>query len=209
MLTKTRGIIFRTVKYSESSLICDIYTEELGLRSYIISGVRSKKPKVSASLLQLMSLVDLVVYDKEGKDLNRTKEVKPAYVYHSIPFEILRSSVGLFMVELARKTIKEAESNKPLFNFLFDSFLYLDSMNQGVANFHIYFTVQLTKYLGFMPGGDFKESTMFFDLEEGLFSDYRPRHQHFMDEKLTQLLHQFLHDDIKSLIELKLSQNYC
>ena len=45
MLIKTAGIIFQTKKYSESSLIADIYTEEKGLRSYIISGVRSKKGK--------------------------------------------------------------------------------------------------------------------------------------------------------------------
>ena len=120
MLIKTRGIIFRAVKYSETSIIADIYTEEKGLRSYIISGVRSKKAKVKASVLQVMTLVDMVAYHRDNKELNRIKEIKAAYVYRSIPFDIVKGAVGLFMIELARKTIKEAEENPGLFNFLFN-----------------------------------------------------------------------------------------
>ena len=63
MIIKTRGILLKTTKYSETSLICKILTEERGLKSYIISGVRKKKGKTSAGLLQVMSILDLVVYD--------------------------------------------------------------------------------------------------------------------------------------------------
>ena len=93
MLIKTQGIIFHTKKYSESSLIVDIYTQEKGLRSYIISGVRSKKSKVSASLVQIMSLVDLVVYHRDDRDLTRIKEIKPAHVYQSLPFDVRKSAL--------------------------------------------------------------------------------------------------------------------
>ena len=61
MLIKTRGIIFKSIKYSETSLILDVYTEELGLQKYIISGVRSKKARTTAGMLQIMSLLDLDV----------------------------------------------------------------------------------------------------------------------------------------------------
>ena len=46
MLLKTRGIVFRAIHYSETSLIVDIYTEERGLQKYIISGVHSPKARV-------------------------------------------------------------------------------------------------------------------------------------------------------------------
>ena len=93
MLIKTRGIIFRSIKYSETSIITDIFTEEKGLRTYIISGVRKKNARVSASLLQVMSLVDLVVYHRDDKDMTRIKEIKAAHIYQSLPFEIAKSSI--------------------------------------------------------------------------------------------------------------------
>ena len=52
MLIATRGIVFRTIKYSESSIIADIYTEARGLQSYYINGIRSEKAKLKAGLLR-------------------------------------------------------------------------------------------------------------------------------------------------------------
>ena len=49
MIIKTRGIILRTVKYSETSVIADIFTEGAGLRSYIISGMRARDRSHAAS----------------------------------------------------------------------------------------------------------------------------------------------------------------
>ena len=43
MLTKTRGIVLVFIRYKESSIIARIYTKDLGLRSYIVNGVRSIK----------------------------------------------------------------------------------------------------------------------------------------------------------------------
>jgi DNA repair protein RecO (recombination protein O) len=192
MLIKTRGIIFRTVKYSESSIIADIFTEEKGLRSYIISGVRAKNARVKASLMQVMTLVEMVAYHREDKNLTRIKEIKPAYVYHAIPFDIVKGAVGLFMVELARKTIQESEKNNLLFDFLFGSFQQLDATEHAVSNFHIAFMVELTAFLGFLPGGEYSTETPGFDLAEGVFSYLDEEGHHSLDESQSKLLDQFL-----------------
>lgn len=207
MLIKTRGVVLRTLKYSESSLIVDIYTEELGIQSYIISGVRSKKAKIKGSVLQVMSLLDLVVYHKKGKSLNRTKEVKPAIVYRSIPFNIIKSSIGLFMVELARKTIKEAESNVELFDFLFNSFSLLDELETGVTNFHLFYTVRLTSYLGFEPSRRRTSDELYFDLKAGAFKTHKPGHFAYLDEKLSDLMAMLLIQPFNEICLLQLDRN--
>ena len=68
MLIKTQGIVFKSIKYRETSVISDIYTREKGLRDYIFRGVRSKRAKVKASLLQVMSVVDMVAYERTEKN---------------------------------------------------------------------------------------------------------------------------------------------
>ena len=43
MYSQTKGIVLSSVKYSESSIICKVYTAKLGLQSYIVNGVRKRK----------------------------------------------------------------------------------------------------------------------------------------------------------------------
>lgn len=81
MFIKMWGIIFKVIKYFEISLIVDIYMEEKGFRKYIISGVRFKKGQGKVSLLQVMLMVDLVVYEWEDKELNWIKEIWVGYVF--------------------------------------------------------------------------------------------------------------------------------
>lgn len=192
MLIKTRGIVFKSKKYSETSVIVDVFTEEKGLRSYIVSGVRTQRPTVSAGLLQPMTPVQLVAYHREGHDLTRLKEVKPHHVFQAIPFDIRRSSVGLFMVEVARNSIHGQEEQPALFEFLLQNFVFLDETRQPIANLHLHFMLHLTAHLGCQPGGDYSEGTPFFDLQEGVFAEEKPLHQHWLSEVAAGKLYQLL-----------------
>lgn len=206
MLIKTRGIIFRSVKYSETSIIADIFTEEKGLRSFIISGVRSKKAKVSASILQIMTLVELVAYFREDRDLHRIKEIKVDQVYTSLPFDIVKSAVGLFMIELARKTIRESEENQKMFTFLFETFRLLDATEKPVSNLHISFMIELSAFLGFMPEGKYVDEKSFFDLKEGVFVEVAPAHIHWLNHNQSALLNRFLNTEIWGSHSIKIDK---
>lgn len=197
MLIKTRGIVLRSFKYSETSMICEVYTERAGLKKYIVSGVRHKKAKTSPNLLQIMSLLDLVAYNKEGKDLNRPKEIKPFYLYQRLPFDVYRSAIGMFITEVCQKVLRQSEENEPLFQFLLSIYLHLDHFEQSVANTHLYFLLQFTKYLGFMPDGVYSEATPYFNIQEGTFQllDNSQYTLHsLLSQQIDQLLHASLHD---------------
>lgn len=206
MLLKTRGIVFRAIKYSETSLIVDIYTEARGLRKYIISGVRKARSSVSAGLFQVMSLVDIVAYEREGKDLNRLKEIRPAYIFQSVPFDLQKGAVGLFMAEIARKTIRESEENQPLFEFFFEAFQYLDQSPHSVANYHLQFMLELTPFLGFVPGDDYGPETPYFDLQEGGYVAETGSHPYFLDGALVPLLHQLQRSGLENCYQVKMSR---
>ena len=206
MLIKTKGIVFRVVKYGETSVICDIYTSERGLQSYIINSVRAKKPKFHAGLLQVMSLIDLVAYAKEEKSLNHIKELRADYVYQTIPFQILKSSVGLFMAELAQKTIKEAEQNEGLFAFLQETFIFLDKATTPITNLHIWFALQLTGYLGFMPEHlEDDTETYFFDLKNGCYTLAPPDHSAYLGTDQANFLNTFLNTALTDCHKIVLS----
>ena len=123
MLQKTPGVVLRTVNYSETSIICDVYTFEWGLCTFIANGVRKKKPNFSPAILRVMSMLDLVVYYNEAKQMHRIKEAKAAYIYQQLPYDIKRGTVGLFITEIIRKSIRENESNPPLFDFIQQAYI--------------------------------------------------------------------------------------
>lgn len=206
MLIKTKGIIFHSKKYSETSLIVDVYTQEKGFRSYIISGVRSKKSKISAALLQIMSLVEMVVYHRDDKNLTRLKELRPAYVYQSLPFDVRKGAVGQFMIEIVRKTIRESEENRDLFDFLFQSFQFLDSTQESFGNIHLFFMLKLTEFLGFMPDGVFTKEVPFFDLKEGIFLSESPNHPYYLEEEFSELISLLLESSMDQCHQIKMNR---
>src|SRR5271154_1725059 len=126
MYIKTKGIVLHTVKFSETSVITKIYTEKLGLVSYIVKGVRSAKSKAKAALLQPLTLLEMEVSHRENKQLQFIKEYHRAYNYQSIPFDTLKSVIALFMLEVISKSIKEHEQNDEMFEFIYESLCTLD-----------------------------------------------------------------------------------
>lgn len=205
MLIKSRGIILRTMKYGESSLIMDIYTEDYGLNSYIVGGVRNKKSKTKSGSLQLMSLVEIVAYHKNVKALYRIKEVSALRLYQKIPFEILRSSVGVFMIEILKNTIKENEENPELFYFIFNWFMFLDTTDSPVTNLHLNFMIELSEYLGIQPRDNFSVNNYIFDMMEGQFVNTIPDHAYYLDKEYSELIYDFMMQERESVHEITCS----
>src|SRR5215467_13355231 len=125
-LHKTKGIVLRTVKYGETSLIVSILTELFGVQSYLVNGVRasSKKGSGKANLFQPAGILDLIVYHNELRNLQRMKEFRWSYLYQHIFSDIRKNAVALFMVELLSKCLKQPEENEELFQFAEDCFLH-------------------------------------------------------------------------------------
>jgi len=190
MLLKSRGIVFRTIKYGETSVIADIFTEERGLHTFIGGGVRSAKARMPYSLFQPMTVVDLVSYFREGGGgLNRLKEMRAAEVFQATPFDVRRGAVALFMAEICRKSIHEGEENPELFEFLLENLRWLDATPHPIANIHLHFLLGLSAHLGFQPQLETEESEAhFFDIKEGTFGLTAPEY-HTMYLRPTETHH--------------------
>lgn len=192
MLHKTKGIVLKTTKYSETSIITKVYTEKFGLQTYIINGVRSAKSKGKSALYQNGNILDMVVYHKESGNIFHVSEVRMDVVYTQIPFDIVKSTSLLFCVELLLKTIKEEEANSSLFQFLNHALIFLDETKGSLANYHLVFMLQLSKYVGFFPDDT---SGTFFHLQEGNFQRNPSSASASMNALLSSALRELLHTD--------------
>lgn len=202
MTHKTSGIVLRTVKYGETSVIASIFTLHFGLQSYIINGVRSShKTGSKASLLQPATVLQLEVYHHEHKSMQRIKELNRAALLHHIFSDVVKNSVALLMMELLTKTLKQPEENADLFYFCEDCLLQLDAAPANiVANFPLFFILHLSHFFGFKLQDAEPEyltaPELFLDLQEGMFTITAPTHTHFLmqdDARITATLLQCMH----------------
>ncbi|HHM20462.1 MAG TPA: DNA repair protein RecO, partial [Bacteroidetes bacterium] len=105
--------------------------------------------------------------------------------------EVVRGAVGMFMVEVARKSIRGEERHQALFDFLLHYFLYLDETSR-FANLHLHFMAHLSRHLGFWPNGSFLPQSPFFDMQEGRFVPDQPHHPYWLGPDMARRFHQLL-----------------
>jgi DNA repair protein RecO (recombination protein O) len=167
---KSLGIVFRQIKYGDTSIIVEIYTRDKGLRSFIVNGARKAKSPLSAALFQHTNLVDIVAYDVgDSEKVSRIKEVRLAQHYERIQSDMIRASVGIFMLEIARNTIIERTANEELFDFLWGQFLYLDQPATMMKLLPQKYLLSLASLLGCQPVNNFSDTYPIFDVEEAQF----------------------------------------
>lgn len=205
MIHKTRGIVLRTVDYSDTSIIVKIYTEQFGIQGYLIKGARRKNAFVKANLFQPLSLLELVVYKKEKKQLQTLKEAQAEIHFVSIPNVPAKTSILFFLNEVIVKCLQEEENNPELFSFLHESIQTLETSEKGFANLHLIFLIRFSKFLGFFPQGNFSEANYIFDLQEGKFANKEPLHPDFLGRENSKLLSKLVFCNYYSMSNLALS----
>lgn len=193
MICSTKGIVLKTVKYGETSIIVSIFTEVFGIQSYLVNGVRLQGKGFKGHLFQPSSLLEMVVYHNEQKNLQRIKEVKWSVLYQTILSNVTKNAVAVYMVELLQKCLKQPETNEELFHFCENSFLQLDKAETDVtANFPIFFALQLAPFLGFRLHDNYSEEKNFFDFHEGNFIKNMAVESGSLHVEISELISQLL-----------------
>ena len=114
---KTKGIVLRTVKYGETSVITTAYTELFGVQGYIVKGVRqsSKHGTTKANYFQPAAILQMEVYHNELKNLQFIKEYQWSYLYEHVLFNVIKNAVAMYIIELLLRSLKQPEANSELF----------------------------------------------------------------------------------------------
>lgn len=201
MLQRTRGIALKVTNYSENSVVAQIYTENMGLQSYLINGARKPKAKIHINMLQPLHLLDMVAYVKDNGALQRIKEAHASPVLQQIPLDITKSAVSMFLNEVLYKVLKHQSPDPQLYHFIHQSIIWLDQTNSPIHNFHLCFLMKLSRFLGYTPTTS-PEIKPCFDLVEGIFCTHPPAHTYILQEPHTSLFHAILttnYDDSQNI----------
>ncbi len=203
---KGRGVVLHTLKYGDSSLVVYLLTDVGGRRSYMVQGVRSRRGRGSKlALFQPAFPVEFEGIEPSGQQMHRFREVRAGFTLRELPFDVRKSTIALFMAEALYRLVRECEPNDALFDFVWSSVGALDTMERGVANFHLWFLANLSRLLGFFPGNAYTEGD-WFDIREGLYTAARPIHTDVMSRECARMLDALTGCDVRSLGGLELNR---
>ncbi len=203
MIVKTKAIVLTSLKYGDSDLIVKCFTEE-GVKTYLLKRIfklKSKKARlqtrnINIAYFQPLTQLNIIANHNNKGSLNSIREAGISYLYHTLATDIYKQSIAIFLAEVLTQSLQEEEKNKILFQYIEAAFIWLDN-HDSTANFHLIFLLNLTKYLGFYPATNDKNAN-YFDLVEGLFSDYKPLNNYVFGKELIYF---------KSLIGIKFDDN--
>lgn len=178
---KIQGVVLQSIRYGDTSLIVKVFTRQYGLRSYMVKGAFNRGSSLRAALFQNLNFIHYVEAGKTNKgSLHYMKDVQLSLVYQSIPLVMNKSAILMYVSELLSKTLTEEAANETLFDFIQQSMHWLDLVEEGYANFPLYFTLELTRQLGFYPKANHQDGWC-FDMMEGSFAHDYPLHPYYYD----------------------------
>ena len=188
MLTKTTAIVLHNIKYGDSKMIVDMFTRAHGRMSFVVTMPKSARSKIRKQFFQPLSMLSLEYDYRPKEQLQKIKEATILHPYSSLPFDMDKLTVGMFISEFLYHSLYGEQSNEQMFDYISDSLQWFDSSPSPAANFHLVFMMRLSRFLGFYPNLDDYVPGCVFDLRNGCFSSLCPLHSDYLSSAEASLM---------------------
>ena len=206
MQIKTRGIVLHKTKYSENSVIVNIFTREAGVQSFIVKGAYSKQRRGTMALLENLSMVE-VVYDDKGQNIKYFREIALRYTYQLIPFDFVRRTLFIFYNELIYKILREYRADAALYDFVEKSLWELDDETAQLTDIHLRFMVKLAHVMGIFPATNYSDYNSIFSIDESCFVHEYFEYPNFLSREASAYLWQLMNEEDVSVMPPKVVRN--
>ncbi|MGQ9619746.1 MAG: DNA repair protein RecO [Bacteroidales bacterium] len=188
MIDWTAAIALHNFRYSDSGIVVHFFTEKFGRLPVMIKGAGNRKAGKHKIYLQPLSVIDIVLYYKESREIQTLKEFSPIYTPAGIYGNLIKSSIAMFLGEVLASVLREESPNREMFGYLLESIKYFDKCESGIPNFHIGFLAGLCSYLGIEPGKRSVPEHVIFDFQNGHFVQVPPTHGNYACREVSDIL---------------------
>ncbi|MGN0068141.1 MAG: DNA repair protein RecO [Prevotella sp.] len=206
MITTTKAIVLRALKYGDSRLIVDLLTEQFGRLSFIQHIPKTGRARVKKQFFQPLTIMEATFDFRPNAPLQRLRDVALSAPFISIPFDPVKLSIALFIAEFIYYGTRDEQGNEPLFEYVTASVRWLDGCCGAVANFHLTFMLHIARFIGFSPNTDCDSPDACFDLRSGCFTDSVPLHADFLRPEDASRLRQLLRMDFSNMHLFRMSR---
>ena len=207
MITKTRAIVLRVLKYGEQKMIIDLFTESDGRVSIVTHIPKTPKGKMKKQYFQPLNLLEVELDIRPKTQLQHLRDARIAEPYASIPFDPYKLSIALFLAEFLYYSTRGEQQNEALFAYLQHSILWLDGCKESFANFHLVFMMRMSRFIGFFPYIEDYQQGDYFDMRAASFTAHAPLHTDFLDQEDSSRINTLMRMNYESMHLFKMSHD--
>ena len=150
MLTKTRGLVLREIKFRDTSAVCALYTRDFGRVSVILKGGRNPKSRFSG-LFSTGNLLEVVLYKGNNRNLFPVREARIIKSPMTPEPDMERFSAIYRLIDIVRNTTGNEEKNVHLFDVLARTIEMLCKPCRNTDTAVAWFLLRLVSNTGFEP----------------------------------------------------------
>ena len=205
MLTKTRALVLRSLKYGDTKIIVDLLTESEGRVSVIVNIPKSSKGKLKKQFFQPLTLLEAELDIRPKVQLQKLRDVRLSLPFSTLNTEPRKLSVALFLAEFLLNATRGEHDNPALFAYVANGLEWFDACRESYANFHLVFMMRLTRFVGFYPNTEDYHEGDFFDLQASCFCHAAPLHSDFLQPADAALIQPLLRMNYESMHLFRLS----
>ena len=93
MLQKTEGIVLRTLKYGDASVIVHLYTRQAGRAAFVLAVPRSRRSSLRPAIFQPLAVVEVVADVRPVSDIYKVREAKVVRPFASLPCHPVKAAI--------------------------------------------------------------------------------------------------------------------
>lgn len=199
MLEKTLGIVLHIIPYNDKVAVAHLYTREYGRMAFLFPQGNGRKARMYRPLFMPFSILELDIDHRNTRELQKIVEARTMLPLQNIYTDPVKNAETLFLAEMLGQTLKMPEPNPQLFAFIAQAIQVLNLIDEGKANFHLCFLLQLCGFLGFSPNMESYHPGYCFDMLNGIFTSSRPLHAYVLDAREAEIFARLTRMDFNNL----------
>ncbi|MDD5088281.1 MAG: DNA repair protein RecO [bacterium] len=148
-LIRSDGIVLRTIRHGETSLILTVFMRETGRESLMAKGVRARSRHGGSAGLELLCEAQFIYYHKGGRDLQLLKEWSLHSAHASLRADFDGYVVANALAELLGHCLRESDPHPELYAAASATLDALDRLPTSPLPLLWAFELKLFRTLGF------------------------------------------------------------
>ncbi len=151
MIIRTDGLVLRTHKMTETSLVVVVYTRTWGKVRLAAKGARRPKSRFGAAF-QPITFGSYVYYRKDGRDLQTVSEADIQHPFDGVKQDHERLGYASAVCDLLDHVTVDEDPNAFLLSITVDALRWMENVPSGLMELPLwYFQVKAAGCLGYRP----------------------------------------------------------
>jgi len=203
-MASVKAIILKNIPYTETQKILHVFSFEKGYMSFI-SPILSSRHKNTLTA-QCLQIVEMEYIPNERGGLHKLKSLLPEKNTMAIYFNIYKMNIALLWGEILNLVLQHEEKNEALFEYIEHAIEYLNTTQEDIANFNLFFLFRLCQPLGFRIDTSTFLPGHVFNMNDGCFYPQKTKHAHFSGPHAARIIQQLCTCQLSELKHIPLNR---